>query len=309
MPPRIATKKGISWVLYKTLFWVIVLLGRPFGGIPPRRLTHFLAKKAYGDHKPDFTRLRVRRDRYGNRLWLHPHFWIDYQIIAFGAYDDSLHHLLSKLVKPGAVCIDAGANIGSVTVRLMQLVGDQGLVYAFEPVPHVFQKLYANVDLNTHNGASASLHQVALSRVSGHAKMEIASDEFANQGMASLQGEGHPAVCQSVDVETMTLDDFVRNHNITRLDLIKMDVQGAEAWIVDGGVDTLARLKPDLIVEVSPQCLRAFDKTPSELLRSIEAIGYDCFLVSESGHFTSPIYAINIDDDFDAADVLCRARQ
>jgi FkbM family methyltransferase len=294
---------------YKALFWAAAFLGRPFGGIRPRRIVHFLAKKAYGDSKFDSAHFRVRRDRYGNKLWLHPHFWIDYQIIAFGVYDESLHQLLRNLVKPGAVCIDAGANIGSVTVRLMQLVGEKGRVYAFEPVPDVFQKLQANVALNAHNGASASLHQLALSRINGHAKLEIADDSYANQGMASLHGEGHPAVCQVVDVATMTLDDFVKQQNLTRLDLIKMDVQGAEAWIIDGGATTLARLKPNLVVEVSAPCLRAFGKSPSELLRSIEAIGYDCFLVSESGEITTLIHANDIEDDFDVADVYCQAKQ
>ncbi len=129
-PTSSAPQKRDSGAWFKPLFWAEAFVERSFGGIRPLRIVHLLARKAYGKSKPDSAQFRIRRDRYSKKLWLQPCFCIDYQIIAFGIYDESVHHLLRQLVKPGAVCIRAGANVGSVTVRLMQLVGEQDRVYS-----------------------------------------------------------------------------------------------------------------------------------------------------------------------------------
>jgi hypothetical protein len=74
----------------RLLFWCLALAGRPFGGVRPRRLIHWLGSVAF-TRAPHESEFRWFRDRWKNRLLLHPYFFLDRQIIAFGAYDYPLH--------------------------------------------------------------------------------------------------------------------------------------------------------------------------------------------------------------------------
>ena len=294
----------IQSAVLKLLFWTAAWIGRPFGGIRPHRIVHWLAQKAYGDCKPDRKQFKVHQDRYGNKLWLHPHYFIDYQIIAFGIYEPALNRLFNQLVKPGATCLDVGANIGDTTVNLMRLVGSNGRVFAFEPVPHLFEKLRDNVALNP-LAQSVSSHRIALSKETGFSKIEIATEGYSNQGMAALHHEGPLRFSHTIDIETVTLDDFVQQQNLSRLDLIKIDIQGAEPWFFEGGKSTLLRFKPDLLFEVSPSDLKSFGLTALDLLKSVEDLGYDCYHVSKYGKILDLIQITDITADFEADEVYC----
>ena len=287
------------------LFWIAAWSGRPVGGIRPRRIVHWLARKAYGDAKPDPKDFRPFRDRNGNQLLLHPHYFIDYQVIAFGLYDAKLHRFLRRVVKPAMTCLDVGANIGCVTTHLSKLVGPSGRVFAFEPVPHLFERLRENIALNDF-GQTASLHQLALSREPGRATIKMAHQDCDNQGMASLRNTDHPQLSTALQIQTTTLDDFVRDNSLDRIDLIKMDVQGAEAWVIEGGIKTLRRLQPALLLEVSPYDLRSFGKTSADLLKLLESLGYECYRLKDCGRVGGRVRAGTIGIDFTADDIYCR---
>ena len=291
--------------MLKFLFWIAVWVGRPFGGIRPRRVVHWLARKAYGDAKPGPKDFRPFRDRDGNQLLLHPHYFLDYQVIAFGVYDAKLHRFLKRVVKPAMTCLDVGANIGCVTTHRSRLVGPSGRVFAFEPVPHLFQRLRENIALNPFERV-ASLHQMALSKETGQATIKVAQEDCDNQGMASLRNTDHPGLSIALQIRTTTLDDFVRDNPLDRIDLIKMDVQGAEAWVIAGGADTLRRLQPDLLLEVSPYDLRSFGKTSIDLLQLIETLGYECYLLRGCGKVGSRVHVGTIGRDFAADNLYCR---
>lgn len=291
--------------MLKLLFWVAAYSGRRVGGIRPRRIVHWLARKAYGDVKPGPRGFRPFRDRDGNRLLLHPHYFIDYQVIAFGVYDTKLNRFLKRAVMPSMTCLDVGANIGCVTIHLSKLVGPLGRVFAFEPVPHLFERLRENIALNDF-GRIAFPHQMALSKEAGHATIKAAQENCDNQGMASLRNTDHPRLTNAIQIQTTTLDAFVRDNNIEHIDLIKMDVQGAEAWVVEGGTNTLRRLKPELLLEVSPYDLRSFGKTSADLLQLVESLGYECFQLRVCGRVGDLVRAANTGSDFAADDLYCR---
>jgi FkbM family methyltransferase len=291
--------------MLKFLFWIAVYSGRPFGGIRPRRIVHWLARKAYGDAKPGPKDFRPFRDRDGNQLLLHPHYFIDYQVIAFGVYDAKLRCFLKRFVKPGMTCLDVGANIGCVTVLLSRLVGPSGRVFGFEPVPHLFERLRKNIGLNEFS-ANTSPHQLALSRQRGQATIKVAQQDYDNQGMASLRNTDHPQLATELVIHTDTLDEFARDNNIDHIDLLKMDVQGAEAWLIEGGASTLRRLHPHLLLEVSPYDIRSFGKTATDLLQMIEVLGYECYCLEENGELGKRVLATTTAGDFAADDLYCR---
>lgn len=125
--------------LYRIAFRLLCLAGAPIGGIRPRRMYHWLARRGW--HHPEF---KWYHDRRGQKLLLSPHIHLDRCIIAFGEYDKELHLGLELCVKPGMTCFDIGANIGAVSLHMLKLVGRRGRVHAFEPVPPVFERLIGN---------------------------------------------------------------------------------------------------------------------------------------------------------------------
>jgi FkbM family methyltransferase len=289
----------------KLLFWFAVWAGRPFGGLRPRRIVHLLAQRAYGNVLPNENDFRWYRDKWGNRLLLHPHYFLDYHIIAFGAYDAELHRFIRRLIQPGMVCLDAGANIGCVAVHLANLVGPTGHIFAFEPVPQLFDRLRQNVQ-RLHLRDVVSLYQTALSRETGWATLKAANAYEPNQGMGSLQNTDHPKLRTEIRVPTLTLDEFSESAELTRMDLIKLDTQGAEAWIIEGGYKTLQRFQPDLLMEVSSYNLRSFERSGRGLVEMVEKLGYTCYTLGRRGTFDHLVRAVDLAVDPDIDNLYCR---
>lgn len=263
--------------VYKVLFDVLCKVGRPFGGIPPRRITyHWLGRMAY--EVPGFCpeQFAWYRDRYGSRLLLNPYYFLDRQIIAFGTYEPELQEYIRANVRPGMVCFDIGANIGTMSVHLGNRVGSQGRVYAFEPMPRVCDRLIRNIEAN---GLSevVKVNQLALSDSKGTADFGVADETKPNQGMGSLVNTVNEVVTGRLVVNTITLDGFVEENGISQIDLMKIDIQGAEPKLLKGGIKTLTTLSPDLLMEVSPADLECFGTTGKALLEQVEALGYHVY--------------------------------
>lgn len=257
-------RKMIFTPIYKALCY----LGKPFGGIRPIVLYDILGRLA--NETPEY---QWFRNRYGSELWLSPFYHIDRRILIFGAYDLDMHSVIDSKVKTGMTCFDIGANLGEVALHLASKVGPSGKVYAFEPVKGVYERLTLHVKHNNVNQI-VETHQIALSNRSGIAEIGFADSLEDNQGLGSLVNQSNKHVTLHAEVLTMTIDEFVEQHRIRQIHFMKMDVQGAEMFILEGGKYTFSTLSPDLLLEVSPEDLRGVSKTSLDLLRAIEAYGY-----------------------------------
>ncbi|HEY5743249.1 MAG TPA: FkbM family methyltransferase [Terrimicrobiaceae bacterium] len=291
----------------RAAFWLAVAFGRPFGGIRPRRFVHWLAAHAYGSADPRPDEFQWRRDRWGNSFLLHPHFLLDCQIIAFGAYDPALHRFLRSAVRPGMVCFDVGANIGAVSLHLASLAGPAGKVFCFEPAPHIFQRLKTNAE-HSRYAAVLDARQLALSDANGTSVLHVARTSARNQGMGSLVNDDHPHLSSDVEVPTMTLNEFCRVEAVSRIDFIKMDVQGAEPLVLRGGRDVLTRHQPDLMIEISPYDLGLGGWTGRDLVALLEDLNYRCFPLLENGRLGPEICSDSIASNSSWENVFCIAK-
>lgn len=290
----------------RILFWVLVYLGRPFGGIRPRRMTHWLAKVAFQNERPGPSDYCWYRDKYGSEFALHPHFFVDRHVIAFGAYDEVVNDYIDKHIEEGMVCFDIGSNIGIMSLNLARKVGAKGAVYCFEPVPHLFQKLEANVRRNNKLG-TIRLSEIALSDQSGRRQMPIANEFYENQGMGSLVDSEHTKLVDSIEIETKKLDEFVEQQKIERLDFMKVDIQGAEPLMLAGATDTLKRFKPELLMEISPEDLAGLQWDGPRLLRYLGELGYSFFEIGPEGKILAPIDPATMPADYSSGAILGRA--
>lgn len=148
---------------------------------------------------------------------------------------------LGTWIRPGDWVWDVGANVGHYTLRMAELAGPQGRVFAFEPVPETFELLAANV-------AVAGAHNVSLFNVAVSLTTDLAGISFprfssglTNYYMASLVPEGG-----EMHVLTLRADSLMPPKPVT---LVKLDVEGHELPALRGMQELLRRDHPRLIVE------------------------------------------------------------
>ncbi|WGM31920.1 FkbM family methyltransferase [Brevundimonas sp. NIBR11] len=151
---------------------------------------------------------------------------------------------LQRLLSPGDVFIDVGANVGLYALKAARLVGPTGRVLALEPGAEAYGHLTSNLALNAFDWAEAM--KVAGSDRAGEAVLHhvpLGNDPQAFSLIANARAD------EGETVETVTLDSLVERCGLTRVDLIKIDVEGAEPLVIAGAKRMLATLRPSVIFE------------------------------------------------------------
>lgn len=161
-------------------------------------------------------------------------------------YEPELGFVRSWL-EPGMVFVDVGAHYGIYTLVAARCVGAGGAVLAFEPDPRNFLVLKENV---RRNGArNVRLFRVALADSDGHRDLVLGQGYDA---MSSFYGPRELADTGSVRmVPTRVLDGVLSEAGLKRLDLVKVDAEGAEPLVLGGALGSLARWRPTVIFEVN----------------------------------------------------------
>jgi FkbM family methyltransferase len=174
-------------------------------------------------------------------------------IFLTGCYEPNEFCWLDRILGPGMVLIDVGANFGLYTLFASRKVGNRGTVVAIEPSSREFQRLKANVEANALS--NVRLLQVAVSDRRGQAKLTVATEE--KSGHNTLGAFGYDSVVpeDKVSVRTERLDDLVQEEGLQRVDVVKMDIEGAELFALRGAAEILARFQPVLLLELSDRTL------------------------------------------------------
>lgn len=158
--------------------------------------------------------------------------------------------LLDTLIAPGDWVVDVGANVGHYTVRFSRLVGDQGRVIAFEPVPETFELLAANAALLP--AKNVTLVNAAASDAAGIAGMTIpvSAAGLDDNYLAQLGAAGAGLRVLCVTIDGLALPHAVR--------LVKIDAEGHELAVLKGMAGLLCRDSPVVIVEDNSPELAVF---------------------------------------------------
>ncbi len=157
----------------------------------------------------------------------------------YGEFSPGEAELFQRMVAPGGVIVEGGANIGAHTVGLSQMVGPQGKVLAFEPQRIVYQTLCANLALNSCSNVHA--YPCGLGAASGEITVPfLAPDRPANFGGLSLVASG-----AGEQARLMTIDEL----GLAACHVIKLDVEGMEVEALQGATKTVAGHRPAMYVE------------------------------------------------------------
>jgi len=179
--------------------------------------------------------------------------------IYLNTYDIVTVQLLRKLLRPGDVYVDAGANLGLLTLVASRAVGASGKVFAFEPMPVTLERLRENLELSHapnvqvipkgcwDEGGEASLH-------------EFEDSHHGEPSMGKLDGK---SVRNSVTIETVRIDREVQ----APVRLIKADIEGAEWGALRGATSLLeSEQVPHLVLELNAKTSSAFGYHPMEMV-------------------------------------------
>lgn len=204
-------------------------------------------------------------------------------LVNHGNHEDDDARFLLAAAK-GAECIfDIGANAGYYALHFAKQFAPIKKVHAFEPVPHTYQTLTQNIAINK-LGPSIVANNLALGQKNGKVKFFIPA--FSGSCAASMK-KLHPGE-DNIEVSTAmtTLDEYCDSHQVTQIDLMKIDVEGAEFFVLQGGIKTLERCKPTLFIEILRKWSRQFGIEPNQTIRFLLELGYQCWAV-EAGQLVS----------------------
>ncbi|WP_456432124.1 FkbM family methyltransferase [Nitratifractor sp.] len=169
-------------------------------------------------------------DKYSYKMRFYPsallmHYWVNPNI----REDETI--FLRRLVKYGSVVLDIGANVGTLTLPLACQVGSRGKVYSIEASPKTFRYLKGNVELNT------QLNNIILFNTAIGDKCGII--HFSNLSSDDMNNVVGKDVPHAFEVPVSTLDDIKRSNGITKIRLLKVDIEGYEPFAFMGAKETL----------------------------------------------------------------------
>jgi len=200
-------------------------------------------------------------ERQGHRWVLNPSDYPQIDLFWLGVSDRwDLYHAV-RFLRPGAVIFDVGANFGYYSVMLASALGGACEVHAFEPCPETFNRLTGHIALNRLECIHA--HPLALSDAPGLAALQPRS---GNSGAAFLVPGGQ--------IPVSTLDRFVEERGLQRLDFMKIDVEGFEERVLRGGAGTLERFRPMILIEIQPTTLERAGSSVRKLAGLLTGHGY-----------------------------------
>lgn len=217
------------------------------------------------------------------------------QIFFRGSYSGSQLTLLESLLKVDSVFVDAGANQGEFSIAAACVV-KYGKIISFEPVAEYRKRLIANIELNAFN--HVQVMPLALGDVDGELPIfdqsEIFSDGTRNEGLPSLFASNSRGKAREI-VAVRRLDDVLVNLQVTRVDVIKLDIEGAEWIALRGASRTLAKYRPILILEIGRETCQAAGYEPEEFVQWIIEQGYRIEKIGDGGRMQT-IAPAQLDD-------------
>ncbi|MBI3893625.1 MAG: FkbM family methyltransferase [Candidatus Wallbacteria bacterium] len=188
----------------------------------------------------------------------------------FGAYEQVETRLFCAELRSGMTVVDAAANIGKYTLVAANRLGPDGKVFAFEPVDSTREQLERNVRLNGVQDRVEVLAYALGAVEKGNQNRLLAE---GGESLVNCSGEP-PAGAPAQQVQVTTLDRFLAERGIDRVDVLKLGTEGFELDILRGARELLARCHPILLLELVDSHLQRCGQSLAELREFLLEMGY-----------------------------------
>jgi FkbM family methyltransferase len=263
------------------------------------RLLRALTQKGYrigGPAKVFYELVRLYYIRHPEIIWLHDFDGdlamqvnladhIESKTFWRGYYSLEELLVLEKLLRPSDIFFDIGANTGEFTLFAAKRL-QSGQVYAFEPASHMYNKLSMHAERNSLS--HVHLFKLALADSEGETLLYSPtinfSDGSVHNGIGSLfSGRFRQSTEHQEVIRLTTLDRFVQEHGVPHIDLMKIDVEGAELQVLRGAEQVIRRSLPRIIIEIDKRNIQRSGYDTRDIIRFLHEIAYDLHTISRSG--------------------------
>ena len=199
----------------------------------------------------------------GRRLYADLSTGMCESLFFLGEYEHAVSSVIKRVVRNGDMCLDVGANMGWYTTLLNKLSGPKGEVHAFEPVPRIYEALKKNVAL-LDDSSNVHINNCALGDAPGKVELHL----FAGlpNGHTSISTMGRTDFT-TVESPIVTLDSYLEEKQIERVDFVKVDIEGAELMFFKGANKLFSQeIPPIWMIEMALGTTKGFGYLPNDLI-------------------------------------------
>lgn len=192
-------------------------------------------------------------------------------------------HCILKNIEPGDVFYDIGANQGLFSVIVNESFGKQVEIHAFEPIPYTFKILQKNLPKKE----NIFLNNIALLDREGEIKFKVPKNEslLASSTIANEYADKYLKNYYEIKVSCTSLYEYIKNHKPPTI--VKMDVEGAEPFIIDGGKKIFSEFSPQIIMEI--QTGNVGLEYSLKAAKKLEELGYKIYKIDDETNGLKPI--------------------
>jgi FkbM family methyltransferase len=199
------------------------------------------------------------------------------ETLNFKNYEEDELEFIFKLLGGNAVVFDIGANLGWYSFAISKTI-PSAQIYAFEPLPHIFDYLTVHMTLN--NTKNIQAFNFGLSDEMGQSTFFVTPNNSVNASMINVSNSES---AQKISVSLTTLDIFTEEHKVPMVDFIKCDVEGAELKVFKGASRILKNNKPAILCEMVRKWTAPFGYHPNDIIDYLKTYGYSCFYINKKG--------------------------
>jgi FkbM family methyltransferase len=187
-----------------------------------------------------------------------------------------LREIFMRIVKKGHIVVDVGAFIGGYTYLFSELVGNKGKVYAFEPVPYLFNILRFHCSL--FNLKNVLTENKAVADHEGYLKLILSEGNVQDNRLAYTENTN-----KNVLINTTSLDKYFEKQSVLP-DIVKIDVQGADYKVIKGMMNLIKKKNLIIFCEFWPEGIRRCGDDPLEFLKFISNLGFKIFEIDNKNN-------------------------
>jgi FkbM family methyltransferase len=195
-------------------------------------------------------------------------------------FDPDCTKFILGALKPGMVFLDIGAHAGYYALVAAQAVGSKGRVLCVEPNPAMVAQFRGNIE-------RSGLSNVTIVEAACSDKCETRTlyvPDFPLSVKSSLASES-AGTSNGVEVKCVTADLLCEQHALSRVDVMKIDVEGAEMQVLAGMVSILSNMRPKIAIELRPGLLKNFSATVDEAIGFLRQLGYRVSASDDDGNY------------------------
>ncbi|MDP6683012.1 MAG: FkbM family methyltransferase [Desulfobacterales bacterium] len=190
----------------------------------------------------------------------------------YKTFDNYEYKLLSTILEKGMVALDIGANIGAYSLHMANQVGAEGRVFAFEPDPANCSLFVKNINANGYK--NIKVVPKAVSDISGSARLYLCRGNRGDHHIFHSSDDR-----ESIEIASVKLDEYFSD--AVPIDVIKMDIQGAEFLAFIGMKNILSKYNTRIITEFCPSLMKQCGQKPEAFLDQIESYGFTINYINE----------------------------